>query len=137
MLAAFGPNVFEYMRDRPVWNCGTIAGEIALFRDLALNLYLCTPRHLTYSDQASLNVLLSLDPYRSMTLFDRGDLGWACEAATMVASARGADLSYMFLGDEPLFDGDRAHTARGTPYCIVHQYDRIPAWKACFERKFG
>lgn len=137
MLAAFGPKVLEYMRDRRVWNSGTIAGEMALLRDLTLNLYLCTPRHMTYADQASLNVLLSLEPYRSVTLFDRGDLGWACEAATMVASARGADLSYKFLGDEPLFDGDRAHTARGTPYCIVHQYDRIPAWKACFERKFG
>ena len=93
MLEAFGPKVLEYMRDRLIWNSGTIAGEMTLLRDLALNLYLCTPRHLTYADQASLNVLLTLEPYRSVTLFDRGDLGWACEAATMVASARGADLS--------------------------------------------
>ncbi len=109
-----------------------------MFRDLSLNLYLgCAVRNVTYSDQASLNVLLSLEPYRDITLFDHGELGWACEAATMEASARGPELSYQFFGEEPLFDGDVVHNRAGRPFCIVHQYDRIQRWKSRLEQKFG
>ena len=133
---AFGPAVFDYMQDRLVWNCGTIAGELGLLRELSLNLYLCS-RTVAYADQAALNVLLSLEPYSGVTFFDRGEAGWACEAATMVGSARGPDLSYKFAGLEPLFDGDAVYTRGGRPYCVVHQYDRIPAWKVRLEKRFA
>jgi hypothetical protein len=138
MTDAFGTQVFDYMRGCLVWNCGTIAGDLSLFRDMALNLYLgCAARNVSYADQASLNILLSLSPYRQLTLFDSGDLGWACQTVTMVAAARGPELSYKFRGAEPLFDGDVAYTRAGKPFCIVHQYDRIPHWKMCLEKKFG
>lgn len=91
---------------------------------------------MTYADQASLNVLLTLEPYRELTRLDFSDLGWACQAATMVASARGAQLSYRFQAPEPLFDGDRVYTSVGRPFCIVHPYDRIPRWKAQIEKKY-
>jgi len=138
MTDAFGTQVFDYMRGRLVWNCGTIAGDLSLFRDMALNLYLgCAARNVSYADQASLNILLSLSPYRQLTLFDNGDLGWACQTVTMAAGARGPKLSYKFRGAEPLFDGDVVYTRAGKPFCIVHQYDRIPHWKTCLEKKFG
>ena len=50
-----------------------------------------------------------------LTLFDSGDLGWACEAVTMVAATRGADLLYKFRGTEPLFDGDVVCTRAANP----------------------
>jgi hypothetical protein len=135
---AFDEHVFRYMHDQVVWNCGTVAGELSFFRDLALNVFLsCIGRNVPYSDQASLNVLLSLEAYREHVLFDTGDLGWACQAGTMTADGRGAELSYRFRGAEPLFDGDAVFTSRGTPYCVVHQYDRVPRWKDHFEQKYG
>lgn len=138
MSDTFGPQVLDHMRGRLVWNCGTIAGELSVFRDLALNLYLaCAAKKVSYADQASLNVLLSLLPYRQLALFDVGDLGWACQAGTMVAAARGPDLSHKFRGSEPLFDGDVVYTRDGKPFCIVHQYDRIPHWKLRLEKQFG
>lgn len=136
MIETFGSHVFEYMKDRLVWNCGTIAGELGLFRDLSLVLHRCCAG-MTYSDQASLNVLLALEPYRELTLFDDGSLGWACEAGTMSASARGPALSYRFQGREPLFDGDAVYTRAGRLFCIVHQYDRIASWKVALERRFA
>src|SRR5262245_3329518 len=46
MTQAFGTHILDYMRERLVWNCGTIGGELAEFRDLALNLYLgCSARN--------------------------------------------------------------------------------------------
>lgn len=138
MSDTFGTPVLNYMRGRLVWNCGTIAGELSVFRDLALNLYLaCAGKNVSYSDQASLNVLLSLEPYRQMTLFDGGDRGWACEAITMVAEVRGPELSYKYRGSEPLFDGDAVYTRAGKRFCIVHQYDRVPYWKMRLQEKFS
>jgi len=136
MLEAFGPSVFEFMRDRLVWNCGTIAGRIDAVRDLSWNIYQCS-RSVTYADQSALNMLLALWPFRERTLFDDGRYGWACQANTMAAAARGPELSYRFRDREPLFDGDTVYTADGTRYCIVHQYDRIPYWKHNLEKKFG
>jgi hypothetical protein len=136
MREAFGTAIFNYMSERVVWNCGSLAGEAALVRDLALPLYLCS-RAVTYSDQSALNILLSLTPYRDLTRFDDGTGGWACQAATMVRSARGVELSYQFRGHEPLFDGDTVYTSTGRPFCVVHQYDRIPAWKIALEKRFG
>lgn len=136
MREAFGGAIAEYMHNRLVWNCGTIAGEFAAMRDLALNLYLLS-KTVTYADQSALNVLLSLGPYAGHTLFDEGALGWACQAATMVRTSRGPELSYRFQGLEPLFDGHRVFTASGRPFCIVHQYDRVPHWKVAFERQFA
>jgi hypothetical protein len=138
MRDAFGDDVLGWMGQRLVWNCGTLAGEFAAFRDLALNIFTgCAARNVPYSDQASLNLLLSLEPYRSLVLFDDGTLGWACQAGTMAAEARGPELSYRFRGVEPLFDGDAVYTRDGTPFCIVHQYDRVPHWKQAIEKRFG
>jgi hypothetical protein len=124
------------MKDRLVWNCGTLAGETGVFRDLSLVVYRCCAG-MTYSDQACLNVLLSLEPYRDLTLFDDGTLGWACQGGTMSSQARGPALSYRFRGAEPLFDGHAVHTRAGVPFCIVHQYDRIASWKVGLERRFA
>jgi hypothetical protein len=131
-----GAGVFNRMRNSMVWNAGVVAGELALMRDLSLSVYL-TSGDVLYGDQASLNVLLAGTPYKECTLFDAGEAGWACHAATMAATSRGIALSYKFRGREPLFDGEAVHTSDGEPFCIVHQYDRVPAWKACLERKFG
>jgi hypothetical protein len=133
MSDTFGPVVLQHMEARPAWNCGTIAGELSFFRDLALNIFIgCSARNVPYSDQASLNLLLSLDAYRPHVLFDDGRLGWACQAGTMVGSARGPTLSYRYRGEEPL-----VFTRAGTPFCIVHQYDRVSSWKVALERKFA
>ena len=122
-----------------MWLPGKLHEQIAILEEhpRASAVYgtpLCAAGNVNYSDQASLNVLLSLLPYRQLALFDGGDLGWACEAVTMVAAARGPDLSYKFSEREPLFDGDVVYTSAGKPFCIVHQYDRIPHWRCAWRR---
>jgi len=134
--STFGQPLLTAMRDRTVWNCGTIGGEFSLFRDLALNIYLCcAARGVTYADQTALNILLSLEPLRTSVLFDHGDLGWACSAGT--SAARRDETALRMSGATPLFDGEAVHTHDGVPFCIVHQYDRIPLWKSRLEQRFA
>lgn len=138
MLEAFGPTVYSRMAKRIVWNCGTIAGECSVLRDLCLNLYLCCiGRNVPYSDQAALNVLLSLDPFHALTMFEAGDLGWACQGGTMVDPGYVPDYATKYMGPKPVLDGDVVCTNSGKPFCIVHQYDRIPEWTALFQAKYS
>jgi glycosyltransferase involved in cell wall biosynthesis len=138
MLEAFGPTVYSHMAKRMVWNCGAIAGEFSVFRDLCLNLYLCCiGRNVPYSDQAALNVLLSLDPFRALTRFDAGDLGWACHGGTMVDHGTVQDYAMKYRGIKPVLDGNFVRTSSGKTFCIVHQYDRIPEWNALLQAKYS
>lgn len=129
MNDAFGPDIFSRMAERLVFNCGAIAGDTATVRDLGLAIHLlCEGRNVQYADQAALNVLLSLEPYRSRTLFDHGDLAWNCPANTMVDTGHTPAWQSKYRGVTPVLDGDTVRAPNGRTFCIVHQYDRIPLW---------
>jgi hypothetical protein len=138
VMKSYGPTVHDNVARREVYNAGTIAGRGAVMKDLALNVFLSS-RHnrIPYTDQAALNILLSLEPYRSITLFNRPDVDWACQAATIAA-----DSEYLATQGKPapawtpVFDGDHVLARNGEKYCIVHQYDRVPEWKARLQSKY-
>jgi hypothetical protein len=138
VLASYGPEVHGSVAAREVYNAGTIAGRGPVMKDLALNVFLCS-RHnrIPYTDQPALNILLSLEPYRSITRFNRPGDDWACQAAT---TAAGSD----YLAKQgtpptwsPVFDGDYVYAHDGAKYCIVHQYDRVPEWKSRLQSKYA
>jgi hypothetical protein len=139
LLESYGPRVHQHVRSREVVNAGTMAGDAATMRDVALNVFLCS-RHndVEYTDQAAFNILLSLEPYRSITRFNPPDEDWACQAATTAAESKYAQKRLQRrVARPPVFDGDVVRTPDGRPYCIVHQYDRVPGWKEHFESKFA
>jgi hypothetical protein len=134
----FGETVYARLANRPVWNAGVIAGSGECFRDLCLNVHLlCRASVATYSDQAALNTILSMEPYRRITRFSRSGDGWACHAGTVAAPDQLERHRGKFLEPPPVFDGRRVHTAGGVEYAIVHQYDRVAAWAAAFQAEFG
>ena len=134
----FGEAVYARLADRPVWNAGVIAGSGEWFRDLCLNVHLvCRASVTTYADQAALNTVLSMEPYRRITRFSRSNDGWACHAGTVAAPDQLEQHRGRFLEPPPVFDGRRVRTADGTEYAIVHQYDRVAAWTAAFQAEFG
>jgi hypothetical protein len=139
VMKSYGPTVHDNVARREVYNAGTIAGRGAVMRDLALNVFLSSRHnHIPYTDQAALNILLSLEPYRSITRFNRPDADWACQAATIAA-----DSEYLATQGKPapawtpVFDGDHVLAGNGARYCIVHQYDRVPEWKARLQSKYA
>jgi hypothetical protein len=40
------------------------------------------------------------------------------------------------LEDEPMFVDGTVLTSTGKPFCIVHQYDRVPEWKQYVMEKY-
>lgn len=133
MLNSFGREVHEYMSEKGIYNAGTIAGRFAAIRDLCLNVYLMSRYNPVHNpDQSALNILLTLEPYRSVTKFCSSEDGWACQAGTTVDPLKIAAYRPHLTDPEPIFDGKYVWTAGGRKFCIVHQYDRVPAWKTIY-----
>jgi hypothetical protein len=137
ILASYGPDIHGHMSRRVTWNAGTIAGRSDAIRDLALNIHMCS-RHnaISYTDQAALNILLSLEPYRSITRFNDASADWACQAATAADPEYRAIHESRLLAPPPVLDGDCVRSPAGSAYCLVHQYDRIPEWKERLQQKY-
>jgi len=138
MLTSFGPVMQQHMKDRPIYNAGSMAGEYKTFIDFSLNVFL-TIQHLQepMPDQAGVNLMLSLEPYKSITKFNEHDTNWACECGTTVDLNKIATFRPHLLSPEPTFDGDYVYTSKGEKYVMVHQYNRVPDWKEKIERKYG
>lgn len=136
------PWIYERMRTLPIWNCGVQAGRPSVMKDLWLAIYLMSvgSQHATkvYNpDQASYNVLLSMEPYNGITRFSMSEDGWACQAGTTIDPQKIDGFKPHLLEPQPLWDGEYATTTGGERHCILHQYDRVPAWKAVVESRYA
>lgn len=132
------PHLYNHMKDQPIYNAGSMAGEYHTFKDfsLAVSLAINNVQHPT-PDQAGVNVMLSIEPYKSLTKFNDHDINWACECGTTVDPNKINSFRPHLLSPEPIFDGEYVYTSKGEKYVMVHQYNRVPEWKEKIERKYG
>jgi hypothetical protein len=132
------PWVYEYMKTKPIWNCGVQAGVPSVMKDLWINIYLLSQGNaIPNPDQAAYNILLSLEPYKSITKFSMSEDGWACQAGTTVDPSKMPQFGPHLLEPQPLWDGVNSTTTTGKVHAIVHQYDRVPEWQPIVEKRFG
>jgi hypothetical protein len=136
------PWVYDKMKNNPIWNCGVQAGVPTTMKDLWLAIYLLSvgSQHTTKvhnPDQAAYNVLLNLEPYRSITKYVMSEHSWACQAGTSYDPAKMATFKPHLLEPQPTWDGENACTSKGTMHTVLHQYDRIPDWKSIVEKKYS
>jgi hypothetical protein len=137
MMECFGPVIHEHMKERPIYNAGSMAGEYKTFVDYSLAVWLsiANSKHPT-PDQAGVNLMLSLEPYKSITKFNDHDTNWACQCGTTVDPSKIAGFRPNLLSPEPTFDGEFVYNSKGEKYVLVHQYNRVPDWKARIESKY-
>lgn len=138
MKNCYGEDVYQVMSERPIYNAGSMAGRWKTFVDFSLNASLVSmqAQHNPTPDQAAVNLLLSLEPYNSITQFNDHDINWACEAGTVADPKKIDGFRPNLLSPEPTFDGDFVYNSKGEKYCMVHQYNRVPNWKSSIEKKY-
>jgi len=140
MLATFGPEVCAWMKEKLVYNAGSFAGEASAIRDLSLNIYLlCHQNAYCNPDQFALNLLINLSPWKEITRFSSMADGWACQGAIVANPPEMETFRPLLKEPEPILgsDGLVYPAENKSPFCIVHQYDRDPAWKAAIMRKYA
>ena len=136
------PWVYDKMKSQPIWNCGVQAGRPQVMKDLWLNIYLLSlasqaATKVHNPDQAAYNVLLNMEPYKSITQFSMSEDGWACQAGTTIDPEKIDGFKPHLLEAQPRWDGENATTSNGAKHMILHQYDRVPDWKTVVESRYA
>ena len=122
-IQSFSEYTFPQVKDRLIYNMGVVAGRaphvIDLFAQVFFSAALAFGR--TVSDQQSYNLLLSLEPFISQTIFLDSEDGWAAQLGTSL------DPRFDSVRTEPspIMIDDTLRTSDGSKeFYIVHQYDR-------------
>jgi len=88
LFKAFGPLVHDHNQNNLIYNAGTVSGKFDTMLDFFLNVYMmCNgTSHFTEGgggpDQAAVNILLNMKPYRDITRFTASEEGWAAQLGT-------------------------------------------------------
>lgn len=152
LLDTFGPLVFDELKDRMIYNVGTIAGYSEEVRDLLLQIFFqSVNRPIPIVDQAVYNFLIHLYPLKGETLRTNNKDDWAIQLGTTEAAILdGAgdigqiikqnphmidDYRKVYQDIQPVVEGNLITNGQ-TPYCIVHQWDRVPAIKQIVEKTY-
>ena len=139
---SFGPLIYERMKNKLIYNAGTISGEFNVMLDLMTNIFLScggSPANVPGGggpDQAALNVLLDMEPYKDITNYAMSEDGYAAQLGTTGPQVRNKYGAHL-VEPSPIMLNEMVCTTEGTPFALVHQYDRVPNWKEIIERKYG
>lgn len=144
LMQAYGPYVHELFKKNEIYNVGTIGGDAEYVKDLMFNIFFNSlNRPIPIVDQAVYNVLLQTQPYKDATYFAKQCDGWACQAGTTADPSKMNQFRPHLLEAEPTFENGLVLTGQngylceeGTPFVIVHQYDRVPVWKKNVMEKY-
>lgn len=123
-LINYGPYVYEYiLKNDLVANVGTFACSSSICRDLCLILYLMS-NNTGHADQPSFNILSKTLLKDKCQIVDYKD-SWALQIGAIVNSLS----EYVEVKDGVIYPiGSRE------PYCLIHQYDRVPQYKEYFDK---
>ena len=142
MSKSFGPIASHYMSFMPIYNAGVTAGTYEEYIDLCYNVYLLcngAPQFVEGGggpDQAALNLLLSLKPYKDITLYTDHDDGWACQCGTTVDPTKINSFRPNLLSPEPVWKDGVMYNSKGDKYAILHQYNRVPMINDYIRKKY-
>jgi len=88
-------------------------------------------------DQSTFNFMISQHPYTERSLYMKSENGWACQLGNTGDPTKIQKFKPYLLEPSPKFENDVVKTNKGTEFCIVHQYDRVPAIAKVLEKKYG
>jgi len=138
LLETFGPYVHGIYKENEIYNVGVLAGTGAAMRDLAINIFTMAANcPIPICDQSTFNFMVSMSPYKETSLYTKSETGWACQLGTTVDPSKLSQFKPHLLEPSPIMEKDVVTTSKGTPYHIVHQYDRVPQWRKVIEEKYG
>ena len=134
LMQAYGPYVYEHFKDNEIFNVGTFGGKSEYVKDMVFNIFTnAINRPIPICDQAVFNVLINTQPFKGVVT---KTMQWAAELGTIMDPSKINSFRPNLLYPEPTFE-DGVVKLDGTPYPIVHQYDRVPQIKKFIDEKYG
>ena len=94
------------------------------------NIILSTVRNL-------FNLMISMAPYLYTSHYLKSEDAWACQLGTTADPNKLQQFKPFILEPLPRLINGKITTSTGVPFTIVHQYDRVPAWKEIIEVQYA
>ena len=137
LIQTFGRYIYNEFCEKEIFNVGTFGGEYKYIKDLVLTLFtMSTGRPIPIVDQAVFNYLMHSEPWSSINLRCRSEDGWAAQLGTTGDPIKINNFKPHLLENTPDISGDIVKTSTGLPFCIVHQYDRVPSLKQKIDKRY-
>ena len=138
LMQTYGQYIYNDFKDNEIYNVGVLAGTSEYIKDLVFNIFTnAINRPIPIVDQAVFNVLINTQPYKDVIKFLTHGTGWAVQAGTMVDPSKIEKFRPFLTEKEPVFEDGVVYTSLGTPFSIVHQYDRVPEWRNYIQKKYN
>jgi hypothetical protein len=137
-LATSYPYLYDLHKDNTIYNAGTIAGIADTMRDFFLHIFnLSLVGADRQPDQAALNILTHTEPFNLVTHFASQEEGWCCQLGTTLDPKVAETYKPYLLEPLPIVQNDQVVNSKGEPFCLVHQYDRVPGLKEITIAKYS
>jgi hypothetical protein len=130
-------SLYEKFKGKEIYNVGVLGGDIEYLADLFLHNFLLAIGNPGALDQGTFNILMHTKPYSDIVYFAKQHEGWACHAGTTVDPSKIDGFRPNLLEKEPVYKDGIVYTSTGKKFCMVHQYDRVPEWRANVMTKYN
>jgi hypothetical protein len=132
------PMEWEWLQHKPSYCAGTIVGEADYLKDLFIDIYrwsMTTSNPDQLSDQAAYNILINLNQFNDVVQFVTQEEGFVTQLGTVLVKKD--VFGDKLLEPTPIVDDNfTIRNQKGEPFCLVHQYDRLPVLKKFFYNKY-
>lgn len=142
LLETFPPPVYEKYKDREMYNVGVLGGTRQAIQELGQTIFeMSHGRRIQIVDQSVFNFLINQDVFNSRILKLPSEAGWAAQLGTTADPSKMALHKPFLMEPSPILkkvgDAHKVFTSDGSKeYPIVHQYERIPEWRALLEAQY-
>lgn len=138
IIKCFGQMYYDQISDNEVLNVGTLAGRAGSIKDLTAAIFQMSLNRADWvADQAAYNIMMGWRQYNRTTYIARLKDAWACNLHVTNKPDQMNQFGPYLLEERPTFENGLVMNQNKTPFCVVHQYDRVPELKNYYEEKYG
>jgi hypothetical protein len=117
---------------------GVLAGMAYAMKQLSFYIYqMSLNRPDWVADQAAYNMIIHRHPWKQITEFTTLSSAWAINGHVTNYEPDMEKFGPHLLEPRPTVKDNLIVNKNETPFCIVHQYDRVREWKKIVEDKYG
>ena len=138
IIKCFGQMYYDQICDNEVLNVGTLAGRAGSIKDLTAAIFQMSLNRADWvADQAAYNIMMGWRQYNRTSHIARLKDAWACNLHVTNKPDQMSQFGPYLLEPRPTFENGLVVNENKTPFCVVHQYDRVPELKNYYEEKYG
>ena len=137
LFQTYGNYIYENYKRNEIFNVGVLAGRGDAMKDLFINIFAAAiGRPIPICDQSTFNFMIQSSWFKRTSLYMRSEDAWACQLGTTADPSKIEQFRPLLIEPEPILKDGKISTSTGIPFTIVHQYDRVPAWRHIIEAKY-